>query len=124
MVHAAVRDEEHFAARHLAVDDAHHVDAAFADEVAAQFQRQFRLRQRGRQFVDFRCAAIGAKSSLSSPGKYGMPKPPPMSTWRTGTGAASARRSTRGTSSASMPNGLNGVVYWSYCVVMLRSCAG
>ena len=43
VVQAAVGDQEHLAPRHLAVDDARHVDAGLADQVAAQFDDQLRL---------------------------------------------------------------------------------
>ena len=46
MMQAAVGDEEHLAARNLAVDDAADVDAGLADQVAAELDDELRLRQR------------------------------------------------------------------------------
>ena len=92
---AAVGHEEHVAARNLPVDDAANVDAGCADEIAAELDHEPRLRQRvcaARRRDRARFAPIGARSSGSSPGKYGMPKPPPMLSTCTGAGAAAASR--------------------------------
>ena len=64
MVQSAVRDEEDVAARDLAIDDAAHVDAGLADEVAPQLDDELRLRQsrvaRSARVVR-RAAPIGAE---------------------------------------------------------------
>ena len=93
MVQPAIGDEEHVAARHLAVDDATYVNTGLADEIAAQLDDQLRLRQRASQRTARACAGrrrCGSRSSGFSPGKYGMPKPPPRFSRRTGAGAARA----------------------------------
>ena len=106
VVQAAVGDEEHVAARNLAVDDAAHVDAGLADEIAAELDHDLRVRQGSSRLVRPRaragCAPIGSRSSGFSPGKYGMPKPPPMFSTRTGAGAvrASSKRERRTSSAA------------------------
>ena len=112
MVQAAVGDQEHLAARDLAVDDAADVDAGFADQVAAELDDErapaaARVRARSTS-----AAQVGADrrqiERAARPGKYGMPKPPPRFSTRTGAGAccgqpqreldrtfAAPRRSTR-----------------------------
>ena len=92
VVQPAVGDEEHLAARHLAVDDAVHVDAGLADEVAAELDDErappaaaaahARSHERRRRLAPIGCEV----ERLSRPGSTGMPKPPPM--LRTRTGAA------------------------------------
>ena len=72
MVQAAVGDQEHLAARDLAVDDAADVDAGLADQIAAELDHELRLRQlrmRARPACRARFAPIGARSSGCSPGK-------------------------------------------------------
>ena len=100
MVQAAVGDEEDLAARDLAVDDAADVDAGFADQVAAEFDDELRAgqsRRRALRRCSRRLSPIGARSSGCSPGKYGMPKPPPMLSTRTGAGAHAASRTASST---------------------------
>jgi hypothetical protein len=86
VVQPAVGHQEHLAARDLAVDDAGDIHARLADQVAAQFDHDAGLRQVVRRTgaQRARLAPMGARSSRCSPGKYGMPKPPPRLRKRTG----------------------------------------
>ncbi len=51
MMKTTIGDEENLPARQLAIKHAAHVEACFADEVAAQFDAQFGMRETGLGFV-------------------------------------------------------------------------